>query len=166
MIAGPESTGKTTLAADLARHYGTVWVPEFLRDWVDAHGLPRSAAELDVIVHGQRALEARLAPGAHRVLLCDTDARQTAMYSRLYFGEVSPAVARAAAGSHAALYLVLDADVPWVADAQRDMAHRREEIRDRCLAELAAAGEPHLLVRGTWVERQAAAVATVDALLP
>ena len=46
------------------------------------------------------------------------------------------------------------------------MAHRREEIRDRCLAELAAAREPHLLVRGTWIERRAAAVAAVDALLP
>jgi NadR type nicotinamide-nucleotide adenylyltransferase len=165
VLAGPESTGKTTLAADLAGHFHTVWVPEYLRDWVDAHGLPRSAADLAAVARGQRALEVRLARAAHRVLFCDTDARQTAMYSRLYFGEVSPEVARLAATSHAHLYLVLDADVPWIPDPQRDMAHRREEIRDRCLAELAAAGEPHLLVRGSWAERLTLAVAAVETLL-
>ena len=32
VIYGPESTGKTTLAHDLAKHYGTMWVPEYARE--------------------------------------------------------------------------------------------------------------------------------------
>ena len=30
VLFGPESTGKTTLAIQLARHYNTVWVEEYL----------------------------------------------------------------------------------------------------------------------------------------
>jgi len=33
-IFGPESTGKTTLATQLAEYYKTVWVPEFARDYL------------------------------------------------------------------------------------------------------------------------------------
>src|SRR5205814_1247680 len=36
-ILGAESSGKSTLAAALAEHYNTVWVPEFLREFVDTH---------------------------------------------------------------------------------------------------------------------------------
>jgi nicotinamide riboside kinase len=34
-ILGAESSGKSTLAAALADHYGTVWVPEYLREFVE-----------------------------------------------------------------------------------------------------------------------------------
>ena len=33
-LFGPESTGKTTLASQLAAHYDTVWTPEFARDYL------------------------------------------------------------------------------------------------------------------------------------
>jgi nicotinamide riboside kinase len=36
---GPESTGKTTLAIQLADHYKTAWVPEFARDFLQRNGI-------------------------------------------------------------------------------------------------------------------------------
>ena len=33
-LFGPESTGKTTLAKQLAAHYDTAWTPEFARDYL------------------------------------------------------------------------------------------------------------------------------------
>ena len=33
ILFGPESTGKSTLAKKLASHYGSTWVPEYLRDF-------------------------------------------------------------------------------------------------------------------------------------
>ena len=34
VLYGPESTGKTTLAKALAKHYQTEWVEEFARDYL------------------------------------------------------------------------------------------------------------------------------------
>ena len=34
VLFGPESTGKTTLSIQLARHYNSVWVPEYARDYL------------------------------------------------------------------------------------------------------------------------------------
>ena len=34
-IVGAESTGKTTLAQQLAEHFGTVWVPEYGREYTE-----------------------------------------------------------------------------------------------------------------------------------
>lgn len=34
VLFGPESTGKTTLSKQLARHYNTVWAPEFAREYL------------------------------------------------------------------------------------------------------------------------------------
>ena len=33
VLFGPESTGKTTLSRQLARHYNSVWVREFARQY-------------------------------------------------------------------------------------------------------------------------------------
>ena len=38
VVTGSECTGKTTLATELAQHYDTVWVPEFLRQFVEEKG--------------------------------------------------------------------------------------------------------------------------------
>ncbi len=38
VVFGPESTGKTTLARELAEHYGTAWIPEYLREYLDVKG--------------------------------------------------------------------------------------------------------------------------------
>ena len=38
VVTGSECTGKTTLATELAQHYGTAWVTEFVRQFVEAKG--------------------------------------------------------------------------------------------------------------------------------
>ena len=39
-ITGPESTGKSMLAQQLADHYHTLWVPEFARDYLTSLNRP------------------------------------------------------------------------------------------------------------------------------
>ena len=34
VLFGPESTGKTTLARQLANHFDTLWVPEYMREYL------------------------------------------------------------------------------------------------------------------------------------
>jgi hypothetical protein len=93
-IVGAESTGKTTLAAGLADRLSSLgmarvaWVAETLRDWCAAHGrTPRRDEQAGIL----QAQSERIAAAAanHEVVVCDTTALMTAVYSRLVFGDRS-----------------------------------------------------------------------------
>lgn len=165
VVYGPESTGKSTLTRNLARHYDTVFVSEYARGYLDHKGAVCEPRDIIPIARGHLAAEEALARQANRVLFIDTDSVTTALYSDWYYGRVPDEVAELAARRRHDLHLLLDVDVPWVADPQRDQPHRREELRDRFHRELVERGWPFVWVRGSWDERWATATAAVDALL-
>src|ERR1035437_10321237 len=73
VIFGTESTGKTTLAQQLAAHFGEPWSPEFVREFWDAHGGQITADDLDAIARGQIAGEDYAAARARPAVFCDTE---------------------------------------------------------------------------------------------
>ncbi|MGE0452685.1 MAG: AAA family ATPase [Vicinamibacteria bacterium] len=171
MLSGPESTGKTTLAARLAARFGSVWVPEFARPYLDLRnsqrppGLVCEEADLLPIVAGQIASEEALAPQARRVLICDTDPVTTVIYADHYFGRCPQAVVDAAAARRYDLTLLLGIDVAWVADPMRDRPHAREQMLALFRAGLERFGRPYLEIGGDWPAREAAAAAAIERLL-
>lgn len=165
VLTGAESTGKTVMAARLAAHYRTTWIPEFARGYIAARGNVFSVEDMEPIAAGQAALEADAVRRADRVLICDTDAIVTSVYAAQYFGQVPPRVAALADGSRPDLCLLFHPDVPWVADAQRDMAHLRPIMHARFRESLASRGLRWVDVTGGWEERFARCTAAIDALL-
>ena len=87
VVTGSECTGKTTLAKALAEHYGTVWVPEYSRQFVLEKGAAPVYRDVDSIARGQIALEDSLAAAASHLLIQDTDLLSTVVYSRHYYGD-------------------------------------------------------------------------------
>jgi NadR type nicotinamide-nucleotide adenylyltransferase len=164
-IFGPESTGKSTLARDLAAHYQTVHVPEFARELLDPQGGVCHESDIPLIARGQMASEEALARHANRVLICDTDLLTTTIWSDVLFGGCLEWIRQAALARRYDLYLLLDVDVPWVDDSQRFLAHERPEFFARCRDTLCAANRPYRIIRGSWPERFAQACAAVDELL-
>ena len=130
-IFGPESTGKSTLARDLAVRLGTVHVAEFARGLLDARDGRCDPEDIPVIARGQAAAEDALARQARRVIICDTDVLTTRIWSEVLFGSCPSEVAAEADRRTYDLYLVPDIDVPWVQDGQRYLGHRREEFMKR-----------------------------------
>jgi NadR type nicotinamide-nucleotide adenylyltransferase len=170
VLIGPESTGKTWLARDLAAHYAVPWSPEYAREYVEAARRALGYEDVDPIGRGQKAGEdaavARAADARAPLVVHDTDLVSTAVYSRHYYGECPEWIEREGRERRADLYLLHHVDVDWVADGnQREEPERREELFALFRDTLAALGAATAEIRGGWPERRRAAVAGVDALL-
>jgi HTH-type transcriptional regulator, transcriptional repressor of NAD biosynthesis genes len=164
-VFGPESTGKSTLARDLARHFGTVAVPEYARTLLEAQGGRIGPADVERIARGQRASEDALARQAHRVLVCDTDLLTTVIWSEVLFGSCPDWVRAEADRRSYDLTLLTDVDVPWVADVARYLPDDRAAFLARCRNELEARGRRYVLLSGPWEQRFRAAVEAVGRII-
>jgi HTH-type transcriptional regulator, transcriptional repressor of NAD biosynthesis genes len=174
VLVGAESTGKTTLAAQLAEDFGTSWVPEYGREhWehkvagldVTAVAPAWSAEEFVHIATTQQAREWRAAESARGVLVCDTNAFATGTWFERYFGERSPEVDRIGAADRAALYLLTRPDVPFVQDGYRDGEHVRAWMDRRFEQLLVERRLPYVVVEGPYEERRVRAREAVARVL-
>jgi NadR type nicotinamide-nucleotide adenylyltransferase len=171
-VLGAESTGTTTLAQDLAEHYGCSWVPEYGRAYCEQRGGTQDwrSDEFTYIAQRQTELEeaaARTAvsTGDDRLLVCDTDALATSIWHERYLGVSSPAVAGLAAARQYALHILTSDDIPFVQDGTRDGEHLRGWMTGRFREVLAARGGDWIEVRGNRSDRLRDAVRRIDALV-
>jgi len=169
VVTGSECTGKTALAGDLARQFGTVCVAEYAREYLDRKvattGLPLDERDVEPIARGQIAAEDRGAATAKGLLVLDTDLVSTTVYARHYYGACPAWIDQAARDRRGDLYLLCDIDVPWVADSVRDRPHHREHIHALFVEALNTLGAPYVLIRGSWAARLTTAVAAVSEVL-
>jgi NadR type nicotinamide-nucleotide adenylyltransferase len=165
-LFGAESTGKTTLANRLARHFGTVVAPEYGRTYTEIHGQDAcSKQDMLKIARGHLKLRRQAEREAHRVLFEDTDPVLTAIWSDTLAGGRDRWFDRF--HDYPDLYLLCDIDLPWVKDGVRyfgDPAERRK-FHLACEAELMKRKVPFVRIDGEPEQRLAAAIAAVDALL-
>lgn len=127
VVIGPESTGKSTLSADLAASLDTVWVPEYAREYLQHLGRQYVQNDLQVIAKGQIAMEDKLSGVATDCLICDTDLYVVKVWSENAYGSCATAIMEEIATRHYDLYLLTDIDVPWQDDPLRE--HAEPEMR-------------------------------------
>lgn len=164
-IVGPESTGKTTLATQLAAHYDTAWVSEHARPLLDHKQGQCDPDEIPLIARGQLAAEEAMARQANRVLICDTDLLLTTVWSDVLYGRCDEAVRQLASSRRYDLCLLADIDVPWVDDGQRYLPHLRESFFEQCKSALEREGRSYVTLSGNWEQRFVTATKAIDALL-
>lgn len=163
-ILGAESSGKSTLAAALAAHYGTLWVPEYLREFVENEERVPDESDQYLIAQTQMAHEDVAAAQASRFVFCDTTPLMTAVYSRWYWGRVDAQLAQLERRHDYAFTLVTAPDTPWEADGlQRDSEEVRQKIHEQVLATLRARDIPYLLVSGSPQQRVLQASTLIEA---
>jgi len=153
VVIGPESTGKSTLCEGLARHfrraYATDWVPEYAREYLQAHGMAYTYEDLTTIARGQLVLEDRHAAalvvgGGHGasvgdshggspaqqgaqgaqqrdgLLFVDTDLYVMKVWSEYVFGRCETWILKEIARRKYDGYLLCRTDLPWATDPLRE----------------------------------------------
>jgi NadR type nicotinamide-nucleotide adenylyltransferase len=170
-LVGAESTGKTTLSKDLAKHYSTAWVPEYGRQYTtefvkDVWDYTWTDDDFMKIAKIQNEMEDAAAGKANKVLICDTDIFATSIWYRRYFGTRSPTIEQMATDRlPMALYIVPDPTTPFDQDGYRDGEDIRAWMHQEFIKTLQLWGKDYLLVTGTRQERLAQAVKVIDRLI-
>ncbi len=165
-LVGGESTGKSFMAALLARKYGGPYVPEYGRPY-ETFRTPGDYApeELHFIVDGHVAHRRALAHAAGPVLFEDTDPLLTAVWAEMLLGRrMEDLEARIELPDH---YLLLDRQVPWEEDPIRyyGRAEMRQRFQDKIVEQLERHGASYTLIEGSFPEREAQACTIVEDML-
>ena len=170
VLFGPESTGKTTLSEQLARHYHTVWVPEYAREYLQRKwNNERKTCEphdLLPIAEGQMKLENDLTKKATNLLVCDTDLLETKVYSEAYYiGNCDPILEKYALENTYDLYFLTYIDIPWEADDLRDKPGEREEMFSYFQKTLEKYNRNFVILKGDKKTRLQTAIENIEKLL-
>ena len=166
MILGPESTGKSTLAEDLAAHFSEPWVPEFAREYLEKIDRSYRYEDLLEIGKGQVKAEDELAETAEKFLFVDTDLRVIHVWSEHRFGKTDPWVSDQIKERKYDLILLTDTDLLWTPDPLREYPEleMRQYFFDKYLQLAQESGFPFLVVSGDRETRLKTAVAAIGKL--
>ncbi|MFV8268703.1 DUF4301 family protein [Flavobacterium sp. GT2N3] len=167
-LFGPESTGKTTLAKQLAEHYRTEWVPEYAREYLqEKWDINQQICDVDdmlPIALGQTKLENEKALIANKYLFCDTNLLVTKVFSEVYYDYCDPLLEQAALEHQYDLFFLTDIDVPWEKDDLRDRPEERKSVFAIFKQSLIDNKKPFVILSGDKKLRLKKAVAIVNDL--
>lgn len=153
-VVGPESTGKSTIAQAVARHFDTVCVPEYAREYCkNLHNEYTLQDEVNMY-YGQIALENMLIPLAkNNLLICDTTIMTIKIWCDYLFGDTPQDVKEEINNRHYDLYLLMDIDLPWEEDPLRDFPEHREHFMGVWESELKSLKANYIIISGLGDER-------------
>jgi nicotinamide riboside kinase len=161
VLTGPESSGKTTLAAALASYWSAPLLKEYSREYLE---LKRQAepefsyqqSDILSIAQLQYAQEIELLKQAPERLVCDTDLLVLIVWSEVKYGNCESWILEKFQQSlqqdnrH---YLLCDWQIPWEPDKLRENPRDRRELFKLYQAKLKEYGIIYTAVGGSNMQR-------------
>ncbi len=168
VLAGPESSGKSWLAAEIQHRFGGTLVAEYVRTFIEQHQRDTVYADIPAIVQGQLDSEDAARARSPELLILDTHLLSNRLWSLTLFGDCPDWVETALLARHYDMHLLLSPEgVQWVGDGQRcqpELAQRQAFFADS-LHWLQRHGQPHHVIAGDWEQRREQAFAAVQRML-
>ena len=166
VLTGPESTGKSWLAAGLQQQFGGLRVDEYVRWFIEQNPRDTCLADIPEIARGQLQWEDQARAQQPTLLILDTHLLSNILWSQTLFGACPEWLEGELLARHYDLHLLLSPErIDWTDDGQR--GHRTDQLwlssRPRAMAEQHR--QPCQIIQGDWAERQVQAFAAVERLL-
>lgn len=161
VLVGSESTGKTTLAEKLARHYNTVFVPEMAREIIEKTN-ECTYKDLFKIAELHAATILKKLPEADKLFFADTDILITKSYSQFLFGKELIIDNWIETANKFDLYLFLEPDCDYIQDGTRLSVDERNTLSEHHKATFKTAGVAIEYINGNCNERFEKAITIID----
>lgn len=146
----------------MAEHYQAPWVPEFAREYIAQLNRPYEAQDLEKIAEGQLALWQQAEAKQPEMLFLDTELLVLKVWSEHAYGVCAPSILDELQKQNVDLYLLLNVDLPWQPDPQREHPHLREYFYHLYQKELEQMQVPFVVISGTQQERLHNALAAIE----
>lgn len=164
VLTGPESTGKSRLAAHLAKRYGVPCAQEYARIYLEAHGPQYDYDLLRQLAGDHLAHQARSVPPSAPLGILDTDLINYKIWCDVVFGRCHQEILAALARETNHAYLLCAPDVPWTPDPLRENPHDRPALFERHRREIERLGRSVGVVTGLGRARYRNAEAAFEKL--
>ena len=182
VVLGPESTGKSSLCAQLADHYKTGWVKEYAREYLLTNGTEYTFENLLEIAQGQFALEhaavklaedrllsnsdKTIATSIPEIVLIDTDMNVLKVWCEFVFEKCHPWILNQIVANSYDLYLLCDIDLPWVKDDLREYPdlQTREKLYHHYKDLVINQSTPWINISGNYEARLETAIRAIDSV--
>jgi NadR type nicotinamide-nucleotide adenylyltransferase len=154
ILTGPECTAKTTLTVELAKRFGTTYIPEYAREYVE--NLKSKYTYNDVVHIALKQVELMEAASQQniRLLFIDTYLIITKIWFKRVFGTVPDWIDAEIHKTSNDLYLLCKPDIPWKSDTVRENGgEMREILFNEYEQELRQAGIKYAIVDGSGNDR-------------
>lgn len=135
-VTGPESTGKSTLAEQLALSFDCNWIPEYAREYIGSLCRPYSFEDVENIALTQLKYEDQKLCQGGKILIVDTELLVIKIWMEHKFEKTPHWLEDEIVRRKYDLYLLCNIDVPWVDDRQREHPHLREYFFQQYVKEL------------------------------
>lgn len=162
VVIGPESTGKTTLAEQLANHYNTTWVPEYAREYLENINRKYTLRDIENISKGQLKAEEQKKKSAVRFLFCDTNLIVSKIWTEYVFKTCPKWILKNIETNIYDFYLLTNIDLTWMPDKQREHPDQRAFLFNLYKKELQARKFPFVVISGKNKERVKNAVSEIN----
>jgi HTH-type transcriptional regulator, transcriptional repressor of NAD biosynthesis genes len=170
VFLGAPSTGKSTLAQEIALLRGTVWMPEYGREYWEKHQVDRRLTldQLVEIAETHIDQEDQIILQAKGEIFIDTNAITTYLFSLYYHGVAHPRLAELArqAPQRYDLTLLCEDDIPYDDTWDRSGAVQRTVFQKRIRADLLERKIPFFTLRGSIHDRTSALLRILDRFTP
>ena len=189
VITGPESTGKSTLASALSKHFHTELSHEYARAYLETklaleklkNNIKKTflydESDFYSMYLGQKQLEEftlKTAKDKHNLVIFDTDAltykiwyaevfknSDNALLNNINFGEETPQI-----GDIQTLYLLCSPQaIVWQPDPLRENPNDRDRLFDIYEKELITHKKTYFILRGSKNERLTDAINTIESFI-
>lgn len=152
-LIGPESTAKSTLSEALAKHYQTVWVKEYAREYLQNKIGNYNLEDIIEITKHQLLIENKLIEEANKYIFVDTELIISKVWCEDVFQSCPAWIEKSIVENKYDLYLLTFPDILWIADPLRENPSRREFFFDWYERELNSIQANYTVIKGVGNSR-------------
>ena len=165
LITGPESSGKSFLAEELASFYKGGLITEVARSYLNEKGSYQKEDLLKIARLQKSNENLMISLNKHAIMFCDTGTEVIKIWSQEKYGRVDPEINQLNREQSYDIVLLCKPNIPWKQDPLRENPHDRMRLFQLYINELKQTKSNFIVIDELIENRLSQAIRIIDSHL-